>query len=303
MKSNKRHTRTSSQTTVVRNPSRQTKAKPLRNSKATGKLPPFLRFLQSIPLWGFIAGGAAIVAAYCIVLFYFFVDPYSFQWKAIYGETTFPKEYTIRGIDVSHYQGNINWEKLRNASMAGSPVSFVIIKATEGVSIMDDYFNDNFYQSRRNGLIRGAYHFLTPDVSATKQAQFYLHQAHLEDGDLPPILDIEDEKKWLASGHDKHEIQQMALEWLEIVERHYGVTPIIYSSYRFRRDILTDAKFRRFPFWMAHYYVTEPAKDVEWMFWQHTDCGKLPGIHGMVDCNVFRGSVQELKKILIQNTI
>lgn len=258
-----------------------------------------LRLLQSIPLWGFVVGGVGFVALYCFILFYFFVDPYSFQWKAIYGETTYPPEFKIRGIDVSHYQGRIDWENLRNANMGSSPVSFVIIKATEGISLMDDYFNENFYQARRNGLIRGAYHFLTPDVPAKKQAEFFLRQAHLEEGDLFPVLDIEDERKWQASGLGKADIQRMALDWLQVVGEHYGVKPIIYSSYRFRRDILTDKRFKQYPFWMAHYYVQEPAKDIEWEFWQHTDCGKLSGIRGPVDCNVFRGNKKELEKFLI----
>lgn len=259
-----------------------------------------LRWFRSIPLWGFIVGGIGVVTLYCFVLFYFFVDPYSFQWKAIYGETTYPSEYSVRGIDVSHYQGKINWERVRNAKMDNDPVSFVIIKATEGVSLMDEYFNENFYQARRNGLIRGAYHFLTPDESAKHQAQFFLRQAHLEEGDLPPVLDIEDERKWLASGKNKNQIQRMALEWLRIVEKHYGVKPIIYSNYRFRRDILVDKRFDEYPFWMAHYYVSKPANDIKWSFWQHTDCGKLSGIRGPVDCNVFYGSKAELYNLLIK---
>jgi lysozyme len=272
---------------------------PRKKGKKTGGFFLF-RWLRSIPMWGFVLGGVGVVALYCFVLFHFFVDPYSFQWKAIYGETTYPAEYTVRGIDVSHYQEKIDWERLRNANMGNDPVSFVIIKATEGVSLMDDYFNENFYQARRNGLIRGAYHFLTPDVSAQMQAEFFLRQAHLEEGDLPPVLDIEDERKWLASGKNKKQIQSMALEWLKVVEKHYGVKPIIYSSYRFRRDILTDKRFDEYPFWMAHYYVSEPAKSVKWHFWQHTDCGKLSGIRGPVDCNVFHGTRAELEQLLIK---
>jgi lysozyme len=78
------------------------------------------------------------------------------------------------------------------------------------------------------------------------------------------------------------------------------VKPIIYSSYRFRRDILTDKRFDEYPFWMAHYYVSEPAKSVKWHFWQHTECGKLSGIRGPVDCNVYRGSREELDSLLIR---
>lgn len=243
-------------------------------------------------------GGILVGIVYCFVLFYFFVDPYSFQWKAIYGEPIYPEGYKVRGVDISHYQERIDWERLRNASMNNDPVTFVIIKATEGVSLMDDNFNENFYLARRHGFIRGAYHFMTPDVPADKQAHFFLHQVHLESGDLPPVLDIEDKRRW-KSVPDK-EIQRRALEWLRIVEQHYGVRPIIYSGLSFRRDILTDTTFNRYPYWMAHYYVERPTYKGEWAFWQHTDCGKVDGIKGLVDCDVYNGTMTDFMQTLIK---
>ncbi len=239
------------------------------------------------------------VVLYCFLLYHFFVDPYSFQWRAIYGETTYPPSYTIRGIDVSHYQERIDWQRLRKTNMGTDPVTFVIIKATEGSDLKDKYFDNNFKQARANGLIRGAYHFLSPYASAADQARFFTSNVCLVPGDLPPVLDIEDENKWLASGRNKEEIQRMALEWLDVVEQHYGVKPIIYSSYRFRRDILSDVRFDAYPFWMAHYYVSQPSADIKWSFWQHTDCGKLDGIRGNVDCNVFNGTNDDFEELLI----
>lgn len=259
----------------------------------------FLRWLSQIPLWGYILGGIGIVLLYCFILFHFFVDPYSFQWKAIYGEPTYPEGYAVRGIDVSHYQEDINYLKLRNANMNTDPVSFVIVKATEGNSMIDSYFNHNFYQTRQNDFVRGAYHFMTPDCTAQSQARFYIRQVNLESGDLPPVLDIEDHKKWASAGKSPKEIQQMAKQWLDIVEKHYGVTPIIYTSYKFRTDILTDTIFNRYPYWMAHYYVDKPRTDVKWTFWQHTDCGRVDGVSGLVDCNIFNGSRAELDSLLL----
>lgn len=269
-----------------------------KRGKAGGAF--FSLHLQRVHVWWAIAGGIAMVVLYCFLLYHFFVNPYSFQWKAIYGETTYPPSYTIRGIDISHYQERINWHRLCRTNMGTDPVTFVIIKATEGVNIKDSYFNDNFMQARANGLIRGAYHFLAPDVSAKEQAYFFISCVSLSPGDLPPVLDIEDERKWLASGKSKDDIQCMAIEWLSEVERHYGVKPIIYSSYRFRRDILDDPCFDVYPFWMAHYYVSKPAADIVWNFWQHTDCGKLDGIRGPVDCNVFNGDDDDFEELLIK---
>lgn len=275
-----------------RNPSRS------KRGKAGGTF--LFLHLQRVHVWWGIACGIAMVALYCFLLYHFFVNPYSFQWKAIYGETTYPPSYIIRGIDISHYQERINWYRLCRTNMGTDPVTFVIIKATEGVNLKDRYFDDNFNQARSNGLIRGAYHFLTPDVPAKEQARFFISCVSLGPGDLPPVLDIEDERKWLAAYKSKAAIQRMAIEWLNEVERHYGVKPIIYSSYRFRRDILDDQCFDAYPFWMAHYYVSQPAADITWNFWQHTDCGKLDGIRGPVDCNVFNGDDDDFEELLIK---
>ncbi len=278
---------------------RTTHKKTSRKGAKKGSTSIFSR-LRSIPLWGVIAGGAGVLAIYCYILIHFFVDPYSFQWKAIYGETVYPQGYNVRGIDISHYQQEISWQKLRNANMDKDPVTFVIIKATEGNTIIDEYFNDNFYQARQNDFVRGAYHFLTPYVPARKQAEFFLRQVHLTKGDLPPVLDVENEKKWKDAGKDKQQIQKMVLEWLQTVEKEYHTKPILYSSYKFRHDILTDSVFNRYPFWMAHYYVEKPRQDIEWKFWQHTDCGQLPGIKGLVDCNIFNGDRSQFDSLLIK---
>ena len=185
-----------------------------------------------------------------------------------------------------------------DANINNDPVRFIIIKATEGVSLMDDNFNENFYQARVHGFTRGAYHFMPPDVPARKQAEFFLHQVHLEPGDLPPVLDIEDKAKW--KNVPEGEIQRRALEWLRIVEERYGVKPILYSSVSFRRDILTDKAFEDYPFWMAHYYVEQPTYQGSWAFWQHTDCGRVDGVRGLVDCDVFNGTPEEFQSLLIK---
>ena len=128
---------------------RTTRKNPVRRARKKGSTS-FFSKLRSIPFWGILLGGVGVLAIYCYILFHFFVDPYSFQWKAIYGETKYPQGYHIRGIDISHYQQDIDWQKLRNANMDKDPVTFVIIKATEGNTMIDEYFNDNFYQANRH---------------------------------------------------------------------------------------------------------------------------------------------------------
>ena len=233
------------------------------------------------------------VFIYCI--YYFFIGPYSFRWKAIYREPIYPEGYNIRGIDISHYQDEIQWEKLRNASLNNDPVRFVIIKATEGMSLMDNNFNENFYQAKQNGFVRGAYHFFVPEIDAAQQARFFLHQVHLEPGDLPPVLDVEKRGKL-----SKEELQKAVKKWLNIVEKHYGVKPILYTGYKFHKDVLHNPDLQQYPFWIAHYYVEKLKYKGPWIMWQHTDCGRVDGIRGYVDCNIFNGGLQDLMDLTLK---
>lgn len=279
-------------TTAPKSPStrkRRGDSRPRKEKKSS-----FLRSLSDWPAWAIWTGGILIAFAYLYLFYYFFVGPFSFRWKAIYSDPPYPSGYNIRGIDISHYQNRINWEVLRNSTISNDPVRFIIIKATEGESMMDDDFNENFYQAHENCFIRGAYHFFVPGINARRQAEFFLHQVHLLPGDLPPVLDIEKQGK-LSS----QELQKDVLTWLDIVEAKYSVKPIIYTSYKFRKDILKDPRFDEYPLWIAHYYVDELEYQGEWKFWQHTDCGKVEGIKGFVDCNIFNGTLPELLQLTI----
>lgn len=222
------------------------------------------------------------------------VTPYVSKWQANYGEEIYPDGYSIHGIDISHHQGDIDWSKLKNAEVKGEPISFIFIKATEGQNHMDENFNDNFYQAQEYGFLRGAYHYFKPNVSAKDQAKFFLKQVHLEEGDLPPVLDIE-EKGTLTV----EQLRKASLTWLKQVEKKYGVPPIIYTNYKFKRDYLNTKDFDRYPYWIAHYYVRSLAYKGKWRFWQHTDCGRLDGIKEKVDLNIYNGSMYELKRLCI----
>ena len=258
----------------------------------------FLHFFRRFPAWFLWLGGILITAAYVGFFYYFFVGPFSFRWRALYGEPTYPEGYEVRGIDISHYQERINWEKLRNADIGDAPVSFVFIKATEGEKLFDDNFNKNFANAKRNDLIRGAYHFFVPGVNPKKQAEFYLNIAQLEPGDLPPVLDIE-KKGDLTPQQLRRDVKI----WLDLVEKEYDVKPILYTGYKFKIDYLNTPEFDAYPYWIAHYYVEKLAYKGQWTFWQHTDCGKVAGIKGFVDCNIFNGTFQELQELLLQEEI
>lgn len=244
--------------------------------------------------WIIWLGGILTISLYVLGLYHFFVNPFSFRWKGIFGDTTNPSGYYIRGLDISHYQGTIDWTKLRNAYINEEPVRFVFIKATEGTDLLDEYFNENFYQARENNIIRGAYHFFLPSESPVAQAKYFLRQVHLEEGDLPPVLDIE------HSGNlTKAQVAKAALKWLNIVEERYGVKPIIYTNYSFKLEYLSDSIFNDYPYWIAHYYVDTLKYDKPWKFWQYTDCGNVKGIKGKVDFNIYNGSMYDLQRFTI----
>ena len=249
---------------------------------------------RRFPAWLLWLGGLLVTAAYIGFFYHFFVSPFSFRWRAIYGEPTYPEGYEVRGIDISHYQDRVNWEKLRNASIGNAPVSFVFIKATEGEKLFDDNFNRNFANAKRNGLIRGAYHFFVPGIDPRKQADFYLKIAQLEPGDLPPVLDIE-KKGDLTPEQLRRDVKI----WLDKAEAEYGVKPILYTGYKFKMQYLNTPEFDAYPYWIAHYYVEKLAYKGKWAFWQHTDCGKVSGIKGFVDCNIFNGTLQDLMQLTL----
>lgn len=225
----------------------------------------------------------------------FFVGPTGFRWRALYGDANYPEGYEIHGIDISHYQGNIDWDALQNAMIEKCPVRFIIIKSTEGSSKLDENFNDNFYQAREYGFIRGAYHFWSTKSSARDQAYYFLKQVHLEDGDLPPVLDIEHKPK----DQSVEDFQMDVLTWLHIVEDKYHVKPIIYTYYKFKDAYLNAPVFDDYPYWIAHYYVDKVEYKGKWKFWQHTDAGRLPGIKGYVDFNIYNGSYYDLRRLTI----
>lgn len=262
---------------------------------------------KNISLWNFFfgtrtrlawwTGGAVVIVVYIWAFYYFFVGPFGFRWRALYGDANYPDGYEIRGIDISHYQGKIDWDQLENAMIKKSPIRFIVMKATEGSTRVDPSFNENFNQAREYGYIRGAYHFWSNKSSARSQAYFFLKNVPLEDGDLPPVLDVEHK----PADKSVEDFQRDILTWLHIVEDRYHVKPIIYTYYKFRMNYLSSPVFDDYPYWIAHYYVDKIEYKGEWKFWQHTDAGKLPGIKGYVDFNIYNGSFYDLKKLTIGN--
>jgi lysozyme len=206
-----------------------------------------------------------------------------------------PKGYGLHGIDVSRYQKTIDWKSLANFQDDRNSVkiSFAFIKATEGRSIQDPMFKSNWENIGQTDIIRGAYHYFIPTRSASEQAQNFIASVELVTGDLPPVLDIE---KVGASGAAK--LRENVKIWLNAVEKHYGMTPVIYSYIDFyEKYLIVDTVLRKYPLWVAHYDKTKIAFDETWLFWQHSDKGQIPGIDEKVDFNVFNGNIDKLKSL------
>ena len=251
-----------------------------------------------MPEWLYYVLMGVIVVLFVAGFYWFFIRPYAYRWKPCYGLKGYgvcmPHGYKVHGIDISHYQGDIDWKMLKQTRQGQFPVQFIFMKATEGGDFADDKFVANFDSARAHGFIRGAYHFYNPKTDAHKQADFFINSVKLEPGDLPPVLDIEKKSR------DIKKLQQDLKIWLRKVEKHYGVKPIIYASYKFKTKYLNDSVFDSYPYWIAHYYVDSVKYQGEWKFWQHTDVGTLPGIDEKVDLNIFNGSSTDLKGLLLK---
>ena len=240
----------------------------------------------------------SILILLAVGFFFVFIRPYAYRWKPCYGAKAYgaclPSKYEVHGIDISHHQGAINWEQLQKTQNTPFPIRFVFIKASEGGDFGDSIFQRNFSNARKFGFIRGAYHFYNPATDPDKQADFFIRTAKLESGDLPPMLDVE------KVGDSEYLLRKNIKVWLDKVERHYHVKPILYASYKFKIRYLADSVFNDYPYWIAHYYADSVAYSGEWKFWQHTDSGRLPGVNEKVDLDVFNGSLNELKDMAIR---
>lgn len=197
--------------------------------------------------------------------------------------------YSVHGIDVSAYQGRIDWPEVSRHG-----VRFAFIKATEGGTMRDARFARNWREARKTGVLCGAYHYFQPKRDGKLQADLFVSTVPIGPGDLPPVLDIE-----APNFHDVAVLRREVGRWLRLVEAHYGVRPIIYSNYSYYKRYLAG-HFDDYPLWLAHYEVERPRMPAsKWIIWQHSDEGYVPGIRGVVDFNVFKGNFQALQALRV----
>jgi lysozyme len=234
-----------------------------------------------------------LIAISVTVGIYYYYKPIFVRYPAF--GIDLPITYTIHGIDVSRYQGAIDWEEVKSMEIKNVKIGFSFIKATEGVNDEDKRFGRNWKEAKKAGMARGAYHFFNPYRSGKEQAQNFIETVVLSAGDLPPVLDVEQ-----VGSVSKLQLQQRIEDWLQIVEMHYKVKPIIYTGADFYTNNLAG-RFDAYPLWVAHYLVKDkPRVNREWSFWQHNETGRVNGIITKVDFNVFNGDSTAFKKLLLQ---
>lgn len=191
-----------------------------------------------------------------------------------------PPGFPSFGIDVSHHQGEINWEKLMIKEHYDSIIQFVYCKATEGSDHIDTKWEYNRKVLQKLKIPNGAYHFFMPKSEPKPQANHFLTYWTKSDLDLPPVLDVESE-----GFSDKDLIAKMKI-WLKEVEDKTGMRPVIYTSLNFfETKFMND--FKDYKFWIAAYSrKPEFIDDSRIIHWQYSETGELPGIDEKVDFNV-----------------
>ena len=198
-------------------------------------------------------------------------------------------KYPIHGVDVSHYQGEIEWSVL-----AAQDIQFAYIKATEGSTHVDECFEGNYREARQTGLKVGVYHFFSFDSSGASQAENFIKTVEAFDGMLPPVVDVEFYGNKETNPPDPKEVCPQLQAYLDAVEKAYDLRPVIYATYE-SWDLYIDSKFDDYPVWIRDIW-NQPRDSIDWTLWQYTNRGRLKGFSGVepyVDLNVFMGTAEE----------
>lgn len=185
-----------------------------------------------------------------------------------------------QGIDVSHYQGRVNWNEVAQDRR----ITFVILKATEGNNFVDDTYRYNISECKRLGIPVGSYHFYRANVDADAQFDNMMRVINPNQQDILPVIDVE-----LTNGVSTPLFLSRLEALCDLVTKAYGARPIIYTGRNFYAKYFNSPKWKNFKFWIAAYTSIQPVltEDRDYMMWQYSDKGRVRGIRGDVDMNRF----------------
>ena len=272
-------------------PSRPANKKPAAKAAVRRKKPAKKKVRAKVLLsWWWAVGAVALLAAVILL-------PHLLSSGNPTTGAPPPPGYRHFMVDLSHHNPRqVQWDSLKvvldrggntskdiSGAKAILPLKHVIMKATEGESLKDRHFSLWWEEAGSAGFSRGAYHFFRSSKDARLQAQNYIESVTLTHRDLPPILDIET----VHAGCTREQLCSKALQWLRMVEEHYGRTPIVYASDSFVKDWLNKEITDYYPLWVAR-YNSEPPRTAGWQYWQFTDQAVVYGVKGKVDLSVVR---------------
>lgn len=200
-------------------------------------------------------------------------------------------EYPVRGVDVSSYQGDIDWQVLSSQN-----IDFAFIKATEGSSFVDPYFIYNYSEAQKCGISVGAYHFFSYDSKGLSQAKNFIDTVIPFEGMLPPVIDLEFYGNKESDPPGRDEVSLELKDMLFALEEYYGLKPVIYATEK-SYDYYLSGEYEEYDIWIRN-VISKPnlSDDREWGFWQFTNREKFPGYKGKekyIDVNVFNGSKED----------
>lgn len=205
-----------------------------------------------------------------------------------------PDKYSIYGVDVSFYQNKINWQRVKKMHDGRIHISFAFIKATQGLLGIDPYFQRNWAEAGKAGIVRGAYHYFNADKDGKWQARFCLQNVHLQPGDLPIVADAEELRHATPD-----QMRQRLKDFLEEIQAKTGMQPIIYTPLAFYQKYLMGY-LDDYRYWIARYQQPElnTGSETNWIFWQSANRATVNGIPSIVDFNVFKGDSLAFRALL-----
>lgn len=209
-------------------------------------------------------------------------------------------KYSVRGIDVSSYQGNIDW-----AILSKQHISFAFIKATEGSTYVDEQFFYNYEEAQKTGIAVGAYHFFSYDSEGKTQAENFMNTVKPYEGMLPPVIDLEFYGDYEKNPPDREHVGEQLEMMLHILEDHYKQKPIIYATEK-SYDLYLSGDYEEYDIWIRN-VISKPklSDNRQWTFWQYTNREQFYGYTApekYIDMNVFNGSTEAYNAYLKNNT-